>query len=141
MSTSTDILTGGQPTEEHLTLAKSNGVKVVVNLRTAAEEKDYATEPKKVEELGMKYVHIPIDSKTGEGLNEENAKKLATLLAEKPAIIHCGSGQRVGALFALKAFYVDGATPDVALQTGKDNGLSKPELEKIVVDIMAKKKG
>ncbi len=136
------VLTGGQPTDEQLAMAKEKGVKTVVNLRAASEEKDgYANESKKLGELGVKYVHIPIDGKTGEGLNEENAKKLAELLnGEKPMIVHCASGQRVGALYALKAFYVDKKPAEEALTIGRANGLSKPELEKIVTDQMAAKK-
>ena len=136
------VLTGGQPTPEHFAAAKEKGVKTVVNLRSEGEKADgYATEEAKLGELGVKYVHIPIDGKTGEGLNEANAKKLAELLSgEKPMIIHCASGQRVGALYALKAFYVDKKAPDEALKIGRDNGLSKPELEKVVTDQMAAKK-
>jgi len=134
------ILTGGQPRDEHLQQAKDNGVKVVMNLRTQAEEKEFATEAAKVESLGMKYVHLPIDGKTGDGMNEENARKLAEVLAEKPALVHCTSGERVGALFALKAFYVDKLPADVALKVGKDNGLTMPRIEKMVADVMAKTK-
>lgn len=136
------VLTGGQPTPEHLAAAKEKGVKTVVNLRSEGEKADgYANEEAKLGELGVKYVHIPIDGKTGEGLNEANAKKLAEVLGgEKPMIIHCASGQRVGALYALKAFYVDKKAPDEALKIGRDNGLSKPELEKVVTDQMAAKK-
>jgi protein tyrosine phosphatase (PTP) superfamily phosphohydrolase (DUF442 family) len=133
-----NVLTGGQPTEDQLVLAKDKGVKTVVNLRSPGEEKDYAFEPKKLEELGIKYVNIPINGKTGDGLNEENAKKLAEALKTgEPTIVHCASGQRVGALYAMKAFYVDGKTPDEALEVGHQNGLSMPELEKIVKDKLA----
>ena len=135
-----DLLTGGQLTEEHVAQAKEKGVKLVVNLRAEKEAPEYEAAAKKVEEAGMKYVHIPIDGKTGEGLNEENAKKLAELLNEKPAIVHCKSGQRVGALFALKAFYVDNKTPEESMTVGREHGLSMPELEKIVQDQMAAKK-
>jgi uncharacterized protein (TIGR01244 family) len=136
-----EILTGGQPTDDQLKQAKEKGVKTIVNLRSKGEEKEFATEEAKAKELGLNYVHIPIDGKTGDGLNEENAKKLAELVNQKPAIVHCASGQRVGALFALKAFYVDKKSPEEALAVGKANGLSKPELEKIVTDKMAAKKG
>jgi uncharacterized protein (TIGR01244 family) len=133
-----DLLTGGQITEEHVAQAKDKGVKTVVNLRAEKEKAEYEAAAKKVEELGMKYVHIPIDGKTGEGLNEENAKKLAEAIeGDDPAIVHCKSGQRVGALFALKAFYVDKKTPEEAMKVGEEHGLSMPELVKIVQDQMA----
>ena len=133
------VLTGGQPTDEQIRQAKEQGVKLIVNLRSDDEKIEYEGQDKLAAELGMKYVHIPIDAATGEGLTEENAKRLAELLAEKPAMVHCASGQRVAALLVLKAFYVDKATPDAALQVGKDHGLSMPGLEKVVADLMAKK--
>ncbi len=134
------VLTGGQPTEEQFGQAADQGVKLVVNLRATAEEPAYANNGRLVEGLGMKYVHIPVDDATGAGMTAENAKQLAALLvpANLPAIVHCGSGQRSAAMFALKAFYADGATPEAALATGKTQGLTDPTIEQRVRDIMAK---
>jgi uncharacterized protein (TIGR01244 family) len=138
-----NVRTGGQPTDEQLEQAKKDGVKTVINLRGTAEAAEYAAEEAKVKALGMTYVHIPIDGKTGDGLNEANARKLGELLAaeNKPVMLHCATGQRVGALLGLRAYYVDGATPEAALATAKANGLSKPALEKIVADIVARPRG
>jgi protein tyrosine phosphatase (PTP) superfamily phosphohydrolase (DUF442 family) len=137
------VVTGGQPTDEMLQKAKDMGVKTDVNLRATSEAKDYATEKKKAEELGMKYISIPIDAKTGKGLNEDSAKKLAKIIdtEQKPMIVHCASGERVGALLTLKAFYVDGKSPEEALQVGHDAGLTSPALEKVVTTQIAKKAG
>jgi uncharacterized protein (TIGR01244 family) len=137
------VVSGGQPTEDNLKQAKDQGVKVVVNLRTEGEKAEFDFEEKAATDLGMKYVNIPINGKTGDGLTEENAKKLGEILAaaDKPVLLHCASGQRVGALLTLKAFYVDKATPEAALQVGHDNGLSSPALEKIVTDQINAKKG
>ena len=44
--------------------------------------------------------------------------------AEGPVIAHCGSGNRVGALYALREHYVRGATPADALAFGKRAGLT-----------------
>ena len=128
------VLTGGQPTDEQLQRAKAMGVKTVINLRSAGESADYAAQQAGAAALGMTYIHIPIDSETGDGLDEDNARKLGALLdrAARPMIVHCATGQRVGALFALKAFHVDGETAAEALQLGKDAGLSKPALLAIV---------
>ena len=137
------VVSGGQPTEDNLKQAKDQGVKVVVNLRTEGEKAEFDFEEKAATDLGMKYVNIPINGRTGDGLTEENAKKLGEILAaaDKPVLLHCASGQRVGALLTLKAFYVDKATPEAALQVGHDNGLSSPALEKIVTDQINAKKG
>lgn len=137
------VVSGGQPTEDNLKQAKEQGVKVIVNLRSEGEKPEFEFEEKAATDLGIKYVNIPINGKTGDGLTEDNAKKLGEILAaaDKPVLLHCASGQRVGALLTLKAFYVDKATPEAALEVGHDNGLSSPALEKIVTDLINAKKG
>lgn len=42
----------------------------------------------------------------------------------KPLILHCGSGNRAGALLALKAFQIDGMSRDEALELGVKAGLA-----------------
>ncbi len=134
------VITGGQPTEEQLQQAKDSGVKVVVNLRAKGEKGELVNEGEKVAELGMKYVHMPIESKAWNGLNEDNAKKLAELLTEGPVLVHCTSGERAGALFALKAFYVDKQSAEEALKVGEDHGLTMEKVKKATTDAMAKSK-
>ena len=127
------VVSGGQVTDEHLAKAKEMGVTTVVNLRAEREKAEYETEQAKVEELGMTYVHMPIDPATGEGLTKENAEKLAAIVDKgEPTIVHCKSGQRVGALFALKAHHVDGKSADEALEEGKQAGLSAPPIVELV---------
>ncbi|MDH3403738.1 MAG: sulfur transferase domain-containing protein [Acidobacteriota bacterium] len=117
------ILTGGQPTREQLDEASSLGIRTVINLRTPGESDIGQAD---VEARGMTYVAIPI---AGDGLTAANAAAFAAALdaAERPAIVHCGSGNRVGALFALAAYYQDGADPEAAIELGKKAGLTRLE--------------
>jgi len=119
------VLVGGQPTADQIRTLASLGYGTVVNLRTL-EEKDQ-TDPALVESLGMKYVVLPIGDPAT--LNEQNAVKLAEILndADAPVVVHCASGNRVGGLFALKAFYADGKTPEEALAIGRDAGITRIE--------------
>ena len=74
----------------------------------------------------MRYVHIPVADIRD--LNAQNAQLLMKAIDEpgaRPAIVYCASGNRVGALFALKAFYVDGETVDEAFVTGERAGLTR----------------
>lgn len=118
------LLAGGQPSVEQLEALKEAGYVSVINLRTDGEG---GTGQAEVEELGLTYLALPITG--AEGLSEENARAFAALLeeAERPAVVHCGSGNRVGALFALKAFYVDGASAEEALAYGRQSGLTRLE--------------
>ena len=118
------VLTGGQPTPEQLEKAAEAGYKTVVNLRGAGEG-DGWDEAAAARELGLEYVAIPIAS--AEDLTEENARRLAKILDDperRPLMVHCASGNRVGALFALEAFTVDGEDGETALQIGLDAGLT-----------------
>ena len=73
----------------------------------------------------MTFVSIPITS--ADDLTEESAQSLSEALAatEGPAVVHCASGNRVGALFALKAFYVDDMSAEEAVAFGKESGMTR----------------
>ena len=120
------VLTGGQPTDEQLAALRDAGFKTVINLRQP-NEMGTRGEAETVAELGMTYVSLPVAGTSG--LTEENAAALAALLeeADRPLLLHCGSGNRVGALLALKAFWLEGASAEEALEIGRDGGLTRLE--------------
>jgi uncharacterized protein (TIGR01244 family) len=122
------VLTGGQPTEEQLAELADAGYRTVVNLRTPGENEISDREAELAEKLGLRYVQVPVAG--AEGLTEANVRKLADLLEDGsgyPLVVHCGSGNRVGALFALKALQIDGKSAEEALQIGKQAGLTRLE--------------
>ncbi len=126
-----NVLLGGQPSQENLQQAVDAGYKTIVNLRAPGELTEW-DEEEVANAAGLQYISIPISGKAG--INLENAKKLAAALdseGSRPMMLHCGSGNRVGALLALKAFHVDGVDASAALQLGLDNGLTslKPVVE------------
>lgn len=118
-----DLLTGGQPSRECLEAARDAGYRTVINLRPAGEFDGY-DEGRVVRELGLDYVHIPV---AGAGdLNAEAVASLDAVLADaqrRPALIHCGSGNRVGALIAMEARLKRGLSVDQALACGDAAGL------------------
>jgi uncharacterized protein (TIGR01244 family) len=129
------VLTGGQPTFDQIKQAAETGFKVVINLRTDNELPDPDQELTWVEGCGMKYIHIPVS--VPEGLSPQNTKVFAEALSKPenyPLIVHCKSGNRVGAMFALKAFYIDEKDIDEALLIGERAGLTKlsPAVRKIL---------
>lgn len=120
------VLVGGQPDDAQLAALRDAGFATVINLRTP-EEPGTVEEGEKVGRLGMDYVTLPLAG--DEGLTEERARAFAAALdaADKPVVIHCASGNRVGALFALRSFYLEGASADEALELGKEAGLTRME--------------
>jgi uncharacterized protein (TIGR01244 family) len=130
-----NTLTGGQPTFDQLKKASETGFKAVINLRTYGELPDPEQESTWVEGLGMKYIHIPIA--VTNGLTLQNTKKFAEAISRTenyPLIVHCKSGERVGALFALKAFHIDEKSVEEALLIGESAGLTSlaPAVRKIM---------
>jgi len=122
------VWVGGQPTPEQFAAAKEAGIQTVINLRRPGE-RGTKGEQERVEELGMTYVAVPISG--ADDLDEKNARAFSAALdeAEKPVIVHCGSGARVGALFAMRAFYVEGLSVEDALATGRAAGMDRYEDE------------
>ena len=119
------VLTGGQPSAAQLETLAELGYTTVINMRGPGERG--STDPALVESLGMTYVAIPVTG--AEDVSEENARKLAAAMGdgEDPVVVHCASANRVGALFAMKAFYVDGMTPEESLALAKEVGVTRLE--------------
>ena len=121
------ILTAGQPTAEQLTAAKEAGYKTVINMRVPGEAGELANESELVEKLGMRYLSLPVRGE--EDVNAETAKKLHDALGEDalPALVHCRMSNRVGAIFAVRAHEMQGASKEEALAVGKRGGLEQLE--------------
>ena len=117
------LLTGGQPSRDCLEAAREAGYRTVVNLRCVDEFNGF-DEGRVVRELGLDYVSIPVAG--ADGLNVEAVASLDAVLADtqrRPALIHCGSGNRVGALIAMHACRKRGLSVDEALACGEAAGL------------------
>ncbi|MCH7821705.1 MAG: hypothetical protein IIA07_06780 [Proteobacteria bacterium] len=71
-----------------------------------------------------------------DAINVDNARKLDEMLAsyEGPVLVHCGSGNRVGAILALR-HRLSGADDEEALSYGRSAGLTG--LEPVVRERLA----
>ena len=116
-----DLTTSGQPTVDSLEDLADSGYAAIIDLRRPEEDRGI-DEQAAVEGLGMSYVSLPIDG--ADGVNFDNADALNQIIAEidGPVLVHCGSGNRAGAVLAL-AEKLNGADNEEALQFGRDAGL------------------
>lgn len=112
----------GQPDSEAFKGFAKNGYKAVIDLR-GRDEKRGLDEPRVVEELGMTYIPLPIEG--ADSISYDNAILLKSLIdaQQGPVLVHCASGNRVGALLALIES-LDGADDSAALEAGKNGGLT-----------------
>jgi uncharacterized protein (TIGR01244 family) len=122
-----DVAIAGQPSSDQLKQLKQEGFRAVVNLRPSSEQTGF-DEPAETGRLGLRYFHIPVAD--AGGLTRDAVKALDEVLQDPgnlPVLVHCGSGNRVGALFALRAAWLRGLAVSDAIETGRRHGLTKLE--------------
>jgi uncharacterized protein (TIGR01244 family) len=99
-----DMFIAGQPTVRALKALKEQGVTTVVNLRMPQEmERVGFDERKLVEELGMKYVYIPMRGGDGEtAYSPQTLAKFseAMMQAEGKVLLHCTIAWRASHIWA-----------------------------------------
>lgn len=122
------VVTAGQPTAADLASAKAAGIRRIINLRPPAEDHGY-DEAAEAARLGLDYTVIPV-ANPGD-LNLENTRALDAALAkagDEPTLVHCATSNRVGALLALRASWLQGKSEEEALALGRAGGMTKHEL-------------
>ncbi len=122
------IVAAGQITQAQLDGLVAAGYHTFVSLRPAAEagagwEESY---------LGSgsgspSFVRIPVAG--AQDLTRAAVEGLDRLLerAGEGTVVYCGSGNRVGALLALRARWLEGATAEEALELGRSAGMTRLE--------------
>lgn len=128
------LVTAGQPTQEQFDGLVAAGFENFISLRLADEggagwEEEYAPG------AGASFTRLPVSGSAG--LNRETAEELGRLLdaaGDGGTVLYCGSSNRVGALLALKAFWVDGVSAEDALELGKAAGVTR--LESTLVELL-----
>lgn len=104
------------------------GIEHIINLQ--AETELSFDEKSAVEAAGMSYTHLPISG--AEDLKQVNLLEFDKALRThhgKKTLLHCGSGNRVGACIALRAGWLRGRKMDTAIERGKEHGLNELEEE------------
>lgn len=119
------IIDGGVPA------LAATGIKTVIDLRTKNE--GTAEEKALVDRAGMVYINIPT---TVAGISKEQVAEFAKVMqsAQKPLLIHCGSGNRASAMWA-SYLISQGADPETAIEAARKTGL-RPPLEEKLREIM-----
>ena len=134
-----DVFSGGQPTPEDLSRLADTGVRTVINLRAPNEPIGF-DEAAEITRLGMRYRVVPIAD--GSNLTPDKVDEFARAVEDArghgPVLIHCGSGNRVGAAIALRDGWTLGRTMASALAAGRAAGLT--QLEPTVVELLSRQK-
>ena len=120
------LVTGGQPEADAWKQLADAGIKTVINLRPASELPG-RDEAKEVSDANLTYINLPVEG-TG-SLNKALTDQLWQTLnnVDGGVLIHCGTGNRCGAMLALtEAWFRKHSTED-AIAFGKQAGLTGME--------------
>jgi uncharacterized protein (TIGR01244 family) len=93
------LATGGQPSPEGLASLPAMGFKTVISLRPDAEDPLAAKERSLVAQAGLRYVQVPVRPETFSLADVAAVQKVLDDPAASPVLLHCSSGNRVGALW------------------------------------------
>lgn len=128
------VLGGAAPSEALLSALYQTGFKAVVDLRTPQQAgRGYET---LVRSNGLNFYAIPV---TEENLSWDQAEALHRVLDspfDRPVYVHCSSGNRVGALWALYRARYEGKGAREALDEGLQKGLRSATLKSKVKELL-----
>lgn len=128
-----DVLAGGQPSPEHVDRLARAGMRTVLDTRGTGESRGF-DEPAAVRAAGMEYVALPVEHG---GIPDETFDRFRALMgdpARRPMLVHCASGNRVGALMIPYLLLDEGRGAEEALALAVGCGLRSRELADAAFD-------
>ena len=87
--------------------------------------------------LRLNYIHIPFNAAQPEPRVLDEFLAAIANKANQPAYVHCGSANRVGAVWLVKRVLQDGWTIEKATEEAKLIGLRSEPLEKFALSYIA----
>jgi protein tyrosine phosphatase (PTP) superfamily phosphohydrolase (DUF442 family) len=128
------LITAGQLSPDQFDAMVEMGYGAFISLRLPGED-GAGWEEGRTAEGSFGFSRLPVSGAAG--LNRETVAELARLLESaegRPTVLYCGSSNRVGALLALKAHWIDGASAEEAYALGQAAGMTR--LEPAVRDLL-----
>ena len=122
------IVAAGRIDADDIARLQDAGILHVIDLSTDAETPEF-DEASAMRAVGIVYSSLPL--RDARDLTHANVIAFDALLreAQRPVLVHCASGNRVGAMAALRAAWVDGLSMEEAVAIGKAWGLTKLEAD------------
>lgn len=129
------LMCGGATTNEAFPALKKEGFVSVINLREAGEPGvDIPGARTAAEAAGLKYIHIPVARSTPDTESVDAFLKAVQEPSNQPMYIHCGSANRVAAMWLIKRVVVDGWDITRATDEATLIGLTSAPLKQFAVE-------
>ena len=90
-------LTSGQPTEKQFEFIRDAGIRHVINLAPDDAENALRDEPGVLANLGIEYVHIPVDFRKPTEADFDQFCRAMSDVGDAPLLVHCAANMRVSA--------------------------------------------
>ena len=137
-----DLATAGRLQAGDIPVIAKAGVRHVIDLMLDSETPNF-DEAAAARSAGMQYENLPI--RGAQDLTPDNAARFDQLInatGSEPTLVHCSSSNRVGALAALRASWIQGQPLEAALAEGRRWGLKALEpavRERLLASVTAAK--
>jgi uncharacterized protein (TIGR01244 family) len=132
------VACGGATETSALDGLAKDGFKSVINLRMASEANaNIELNAAHARSLRLNYIHIPFNAAQPEPRVLDEFLAAIANKANQPAYVHCGSANRVGAVWLVKRVLQDGWTIEKATEEAKLIGLRSEPLEKFALAYIA----
>ena len=122
------VATGGQPDSARFVVLAAGGVRTVVDLRPASEPRGF-DEPAAARAAGIEYLLLPV---TTASLSDSTFDAFRALMKKRRAsavLVHCHSGNRVGAVMVPYLVLDRGWPLERAIAAAEAGGMRTPALK------------
>jgi uncharacterized protein (TIGR01244 family) len=120
---------GGAVDPSAMSALKKEGYVSVINLRLANEAgADVDAGRTAAKSAGLKYIHLPFNAASPDPKIVSDFLGAVADKSNQPVFIHCGSANRVGAVWMIKRVLQDGWAVDRAQKEAEAIGLQSPQL-------------
>jgi uncharacterized protein (TIGR01244 family) len=126
---------GGATEPAAMAELKKQGFNSVINLRVATEKgANVEASRAAAQTSGLKYIHVPFDVASPDPQLVETFLAAVADTGNQPVYIHCGSANRVGAVWMIKRVLQDGWEIDKASEEAEAIGLTNQKLKDFAVN-------
>lgn len=136
-----DLVACGQPSRADFEALRATGYTTVLNLRTDGEKGYPEGQSALLKELGLREIRIPLTYESLDAKGVDAFRAAVKDPSNRPLVIHCGSSNRVGMLFAILAVLDEGKSLEEAEKIGREAGMTKDDAKAAFLAYVAKAKG
>jgi len=111
------LAAGGQPTAEQLEALKNEGYEVIVNISTPSARNFLHREHSEVENLGMYYVHFPVDCSALDPVHYSTFSGIMKGISGRKVFVHCGGNIKSSNLIHMYHVLEEGMDERISFET------------------------